>query len=154
MSDTVDSMLVAFCGSVTRATVLGVLANAVIPMTGYRVARVAQIQPTKVYRELRRAAEAGLVENTSRGYRLLDPDVRTLLQKRVRLYWSESWLAGEPDRAARSRAYDRSADDWFDPSRYRANPAVARRYASEIVRPPEKDLPGSGRETMLSRKRR
>ena len=86
MTVTPDPALVAFLGSETRARTLGVLANAEFPMTGYRVAVVAGVPRSRVYRELRRAIEAGIVRIEKDGYRLIDPDFRILLRKRIR--WS------------------------------------------------------------------
>jgi len=134
-----DRGLVAFCGSETRVSTLGVLANAERPLTGYRISKLAGLQPIKVYRELERAIRAGLVGKSESGYRLLDRDVRTLLQKRVRVSWSEAWFADEGERAKRSRKVLENSVAWYDPRRYKSNSKVAKRYATEIQRPPEKD---------------
>lgn len=154
MREIADPRLIAFCGSETRVSTLGVLANSSGPMTGYRVSRIARLQPIKVYRELARAVESGLVEKTARGYRLLDPDVRSLLQKRVRVSWFESWFADEGNRARRARKARASSTRWFEPERYRANPSVAARYAAEIERPLEKDAYGGKEGSLPSRKLR
>ena len=152
MAGIADPGLVAFCGSKTRVSALGVLANSIRPVTGYRVSKVAGLQPIKVYRELDRAVESGLVEKTARGYRLVDPDLRALLQKRVRVSWSESWFADERCRTQRARGVRESTSGWFDPDRYRPNPSVAARYAREIERPPEKDGRQSRGRAVVSRK--
>ena len=142
-----DDALVAFCGSETRVATLGVLANSERPLTGYRVSKLAGLQPIKVYRELAKATKSGLAQKTPRGYRLTDSDLRLLLRKRVRVSWFESWYDQEPARAARARRVRDSSTDWFDPGRYRPNPSVAKRYAKEIKRPPEKNAwaPSGGR---------
>lgn len=148
-----DDALVAFCGSETRVATLGVLANSERPLTGYRVAKLTGLQPIKVYQELDKATKNGLVQKTARGYQLSDLDLRLLLQKRIRVSWFESWYDQEPARGNRARAVWESSASWFDPRRYRANPSVAKRYAVEIRRPPEKDTwaPAGGR--IVSRKR-
>jgi len=150
----VDSGLIAFCGSETRVSTLGVLANSNRPLTGYRVSKISGLQPIKVYRELARAVESGLVARSVRGYRLIDPDIRTLLQKRIRVYWSEAWLAGESDRAQRAAKRSILSIAPFDSSRYKPNPTVASRYRREFDRPREKDQPSSQQGVNTSRKRK
>lgn len=135
----IDSRIVALCGSETRVLTLGVLANAEMPLSGYRVAKVAGLPEIKVYQELRCNVEAGLVEKSAKGYTLLDPDVRALLRKRIRLSWSEEWYAGEAARASRAKETLALPARWFDRARYAPNPAIAARYAKEIERPAEKD---------------
>jgi len=154
MEKAADPGLVRFCGSETRVLTLGVLANSEAPLTGYRVAKISNLPQTKVYQELRRGIEAGYVERQARGFRLSDPDLRTLLKKRVRISWSEDWFGGEKRRTERSRAVASMSTSWYDPSRYTPNPAVARRYSREIERPPEKDELDSRAGRTLSRKRR
>jgi hypothetical protein len=144
MTSRIDPGLAEFTGSETRVLTLGVLANATRPLTGYRVAKIAGRPEIKVYEELRRAIGAGTVEKTVDGFRLVDPDLRALLRKRVRLYWSEDWYSGEVERAARADAAKRLDSSWFDPSRYVADPKIARRFAKEFERPPEK---GPSRKT-------
>ena len=139
MAEYVDPRIVAFCGSRTRALTLGVLANAEGPLTGYRIAKVARLPQTKVYLELRRGIRAGLVQRKARGFRLTDPDLREFLQKKLRLAWSDDWFVGERRRLRRAKVVLSTPMDWFDSSRYRPNPRVARRYAKEIERPTEKD---------------
>lgn len=147
-----DDALVAFCGSGTRVATLGVLANSEKPLTGYRIATLAGLQPIKVYRELAQASKSGLVQRTARGYRLIDPDLRTLLRKRVRISWFESWYDQESARGKRAEAIRESSTAWFDPSRYQPNPSIARRYAKEIERPEEKNSWGPSANRMASRK--
>jgi hypothetical protein len=154
MAGDTDPRLIAFCGSETRVLTLGVLANSKGPMTGYRVAKVAGVQPIKVYRELDRAVESGLVERSSRGYQLVDPDLIRLLQKRFRVTWSGSWFADEKAREARARRAGLTTDNWFDPSRYRRNPSVAKHFATEIERPSEKDSSDAMGTEVISRKRK
>jgi len=144
-----DPALVAFCGSETRARTLGALANAVSPMTGYRVAKVAGIPEPKVYPELRRAVRADIVRKERSGYRLIDEDLRVLLQKRVRLYWDVDWdraRAGWSDEtpgllrqgmtAIRRRLRD---DPFYLRPKGWSPPPAARKWSQELVRPPEKD---------------
>ena len=154
MTRSSDARLVAFCRSETRVSVLGALANSEIPLTGYRVAKVTGIQPIKVYRELDRATISGLVVKSARGFMLADPDIRALLRKRIRVSWSESWFAEEGLRAERASKIRGSSIEWFDYRRYQSNPLVARRYAVEIERPPEKDSSRPSGDDVVSRKRK
>ncbi len=87
----VDPALTSLIGSTSRLLTLAVLANADEPLTGYRVAKVANLPRQKVYPELRRSIEAGLVRKTASGFTLTDADVRALLRKRVRIRWDEEW---------------------------------------------------------------
>lgn len=156
MTVTPDPALVAFLGSETRARTLGVLANAEFPMTGYRVAVVAGVPRSRVYRELRRAIEAGIVRIEKDGYRLIDPDFRILLRKRIRWSWSEDWARKYDDRtkAAQRRLGEIDALSPIDYSRYTPNPVVARRYAREFERPGVKDdWPAKVTGDRVSRKR-
>lgn len=154
MAGVADAGLVAFCGSETRVSTLGVLANSSEPLTGYRVSKIAGLQPIKVYRELERASASGLVEKTAQGYRLIDPDLRALLQKRIRVFWSESWFADEGARAKRAGEAQASDVGWFDMKRYQPNATVAFRYAKEMERPPEKDDFSGSPGAVISRKRK
>lgn len=147
-----DDALVAFCGSGTRVATLGVLANSEKPLTGYRVAKLAGLQPIKVYRELAKANRSGLVQKTARGYQLADSDLRGLLRKRIRISWFESWYDQESARGKRAQAIRDASTDWFDPSRYRPNPSITKRYAKEIQRPQEKDSWAPSRKRTASRK--
>jgi hypothetical protein len=144
MSNRVDPGLAEFAGSETRVLTLGVLANATRPLTGYRIAKIAGRPEIKVYEELRRATGVGTVEKTTDGFRLVDPDLRALLRKRIRLFWSEDWYADEFSRSARAETVKKLDDSWFDPSRYVADPKIARKFAKEFERPPEK---GPSRKT-------
>jgi hypothetical protein len=105
MEATLDSVLTSLFGSRTRLLTMAVLANAEEPLTGYRVAKVAGLPRQKVYPELRRGIETGLVTRVSSGFLLSDPDVRALLRKRVRIRWDEEW-----DRARASRNPEGGAD--------------------------------------------
>jgi hypothetical protein len=144
-----DPALVAFCGGETRVRTLGTLANAQFPMTGYRVAKVAGVPEPKVYPELRRAVRAGIVRKEKDGYRLIDADVRALLQKRVRLFWDVDWdrardgWDGETSRllqqglsAIRQRL--RSDSSFLRPRGWKP-PLAARSWDRELRRPPGKD---------------
>src|SRR5271170_6733661 len=86
-----DPALATLFGSRTRLLTMAVLANAEEPLTGYRVAKVAGLPRQKVYPEIRRGVRAGLVGESASGFRLLDPDVKALLRKRVRIRWDEEW---------------------------------------------------------------
>jgi hypothetical protein len=86
-----ETRLDSLFGSRTRARTLAVLANAEAPLTGYRIAEVAGLPRPKVYQVLRQLINAGFVESLVGGVRLTDPDLRSMLQKRLRLRWSEEW---------------------------------------------------------------
>jgi hypothetical protein len=100
----VDPLLVAVFGSETRVRTLAVLANAYGPMTAYRVGKVGGVPMPKVYREIDRLARRKLVARTGDGWVLLDPDVRALLRKRVRIHWAGDWLAERARRLPEERA--------------------------------------------------
>lgn len=156
MGGSLDPALAVLFGSEARALSLGVLANAKRPMTGYRVAKTAGIPKIKAYAQLKAAAQAGWIERRGNMYWMPEGDLRSLLRKKVRLYWYEDWLSDRAPQKGRAEelARRRPWASWYDASRFSANPAVARRYAREIERPPEKDMPFlSGRE-LGSRKRR
>jgi hypothetical protein len=149
MAELTDPALVAFCGSVARARTLGALANAVAPMTGYRVAKVSGVPEPKVYPELRRALRAGIVRKEGKGFRLIDEDLRFLLQKRVRLYWDVDW---DQARAGWSRETPKLLKQGMlairqriqeDPFYLRPKgwvaPPSARDLDQQLLRSPEKD---------------
>ncbi len=93
-----DPGLACVFGSSTRLGVLAILANSSQPLTAYRIARMLDVNPPKVYTELTRLREAKVVTesptgNRSRGFSLADPDVAELLRKRVRISSQGAWLA-------------------------------------------------------------
>ncbi len=150
----VDPGLLQFARSRARVLVLGVLANSEVPLTGYRVAKIADVPEIKAYRILKDGVRVGLVQKRADGFRLVDVDLRTYLQKKIRLRWSE-----EPRIAKRSAGSPRSRDeprefDWYHPADYRPNGSIASRYAREFHRPPEKDEPFATGRPVGSRKRR
>jgi hypothetical protein len=140
----IDPGLQEFAGSKTRVLTLGALANATRPLTGYRVAKITRLPEIKVYEVLRRATKVGTVRRMRRGFRLVDPDLRSLLQKRVRMFWSEDWYSDETERSLRADVARDVDTSWFDPSRYTPDPRVAQRLAKEFERPTEK---GPSRKT-------
>jgi DNA-binding transcriptional ArsR family regulator len=86
MRPKVDPALVAAFGSATRVLTLAALANSNVPLTAYRVAKIGGLRPPKVYEELRRAKARGLVGESGGKHVLLDADLRTLVQRRARIY--------------------------------------------------------------------
>jgi hypothetical protein len=146
METVVDPLLVAAFGSETRVRTLAALAGARRPMTAYRVAKVGGVPVQKAYEEFGRLCQSGLVAQREGGWVLVDNDVRLLLRKRVRVGWSEDRFSGETERERRADEVKARSTAWFDPSRYKPNPAVAARYAKEFARPPEK---GPSRKTLL-----
>lgn len=94
-----DAALSSLIRSQTRLLTMAVLANAEEPLTGYRIAKIASLPRVKVYPEIRKGVEAGILVKDRRGYRMVDADVRALLRKRVRIRWDQEW-----DRARRGWA--------------------------------------------------
>jgi len=140
---------------------LAVLANTDEPFTGYRVAKIAGLPPIKVYQELRRALAAGLVQRApgGAGYVLSDPEVRLLLQRRVRIRWEDEWdvarrgWAQETPRLlaiglAQTRRRLRDDPNYLRPPGW-VPPPTARKWDREIRRSPSKDvaLRRAGRRT-------
>jgi hypothetical protein len=138
-----DSGVVATFGSATRVLTLAPLASATAPMTAYRIATVSRLQRIKVYAELRRLALSGVTREVKlgknrSGWELVDPDIRQLLQRRVRITWYGDWQRGTAERAKRADAMIAEAGRW-DPSRYGPPNRSAVSNPEEFVRPPEKD---------------
>ncbi|HTT45722.1 MAG TPA: helix-turn-helix domain-containing protein, partial [Thermoplasmata archaeon] len=93
----IDSGIAALFGSATRARTLAVLANSLEPLTGYRIAEVSGDERIKVYSMLASLERAGIVVSTKREdgrttvWTLRDPDVGSLLRRRVRLVGEKEW---------------------------------------------------------------
>lgn len=101
MSGSTDPAVRLF-GSEVRAKVLGVLAQSREPKTGYRVSKILDTYPSKVYEALRDLEDTPFVEvvGGARGkrYLLADEDLRKLLLRAVRVAGEDDWFA---DRARR-----------------------------------------------------
>lgn len=103
----VDPGLARLFGSEDRVRTLAALANAEAPLTAYRVASMVGMAPPNVYRELRRLLEYGEVERVStpegrEGWTVVDPDLRALLRRRLRVVWSQDLMRGAKDRSRRA----------------------------------------------------
>jgi hypothetical protein len=129
-------------GGAGRVRMLGVLANSSTPLSAYRIAKIALVQPIKGTLELRRLRDAGLVnelpgERGGSRWVLTDADLRAFFRRRVRILpWAEV-RAGAEDRAARGRALlDRIRP--MDFSKYRSSPEVGTRR-QDFSRRPGKD---------------
>src|SRR6266508_1262414 len=129
-------------GGETRASVLGLLADATVPRTGYELAKAARASPSKVYRILRDLVEAGLVQVVSdrpgvRRYALADSDLRRFLLRHVRITTLQEWLS-----PARVRQREASLDR-LRTERFVSRPSRVKREQipnyREFERPPEKD---------------
>ncbi|MFA5896287.1 MAG: winged helix-turn-helix domain-containing protein [Thermoplasmata archaeon] len=129
-------------GGETRAKVLGLLADATVPKTGYELAKAARVSPSKVYAILRDLAEAGLVQTVSnrpgvRRYSLADPDLRRFLLRHVRITTIEEWFS-----PARVQAREATLGR-LKPMRFEIRSSRTRRERlpnyREFERPPEKD---------------
>ncbi|HYS72740.1 MAG TPA: winged helix-turn-helix domain-containing protein [Thermoplasmata archaeon] len=129
-------------GGETRAKVLGLLADATVPKTGYELAKAARANPSKVYGILRDLADAGLVQVLSdrpgvRRYSLTDPDLRRFLLRHVRITTLQEWFS-----PARVRQRETSLDR-LRPKRFVPRPSRTKREQlpnyREFERPPDKD---------------
>ena len=72
--------LVTVLGSSTRAYSLAILAGTRIPLTGYRISKLAGLSPPNVYAELGRLEAAGVVRRQRGGWTLVDDKVRSLCE--------------------------------------------------------------------------
>jgi hypothetical protein len=137
-----DPGLSVLFGGDTRASILAVLAGASAPFSGYRVAKVARVQPIKAYAELRRLRDAGFVSETAseRGksaWQLSDSNLRSFLERRVRVAWWNDWEPGMEQRASRAEEVLAKVGR-FDLSKFKPNPSAVSN-PEEYVRPTEKD---------------
>ncbi len=134
--------LVALFGSATRVRTLAALAMAPGPITGYRIARMCGISPTKTYAELYRLRRANVVREQPtatgrRGWLLSDPDVGALLRRRA------SFPPAERDRhlpTAPPHIFVPGRPKWQEPgfpTFSKAAPAQAARPAPEPAFAPE-----------------
>lgn len=92
MSREVDPAVVTLFGGETRVLTLAALSSSPQPITGYRVTKLTEVQPIKVYEELRKLATAGFVvgQQTRPGrvtWKLVDPDLKRFFNRRVRINW-------------------------------------------------------------------
>ena len=102
--------LVSVIGSVTRAYSLAVLAGTRVPLTAYRIAKLADLSPPNVYLELRKLARAGVIARSEGGWTLVDERVRAfcegqgpLFEKRFSIESKRDWTRKNRDRIARLR---------------------------------------------------
>jgi DNA-binding transcriptional ArsR family regulator len=130
--------LVPVIGSITRAYSLAVLAGTRVPLTAYRIAKLANLSAPNVYLELRRLASAGIVQRGESGWVLVDDRVRSFCEGQGPLFERRFSL---DDKRRRNRKGGRwvprqrrqtvpSGDQWFG-----AEPRLMR----EFTRPPTKD---------------
>jgi len=140
METVVDPALASFVGSQTRLLALAVLANADEPLTGYRVAKIASIPRVKVYPELRKGVEAGILARDGDGYRMVDTDLRSLLRKRIRIRWDEEWDRARSARAVTPEDDLRRIQTSLKGARlYNPKNRVPRAAIRELERDPEKN---------------
>jgi DNA-binding transcriptional ArsR family regulator len=149
----VDPSAAALFGSENRALVLAVLANASRPLTGYRIAKVFGGQRVKVNSELRRLAEAGVVDRQPtdggrNGWVLIDANLGAFVRSRIRITFVSQW---DTQRRFGPGAVDKllaeievglpspqSDPEFYRPNGWRANRETLRSLR-EMVRSPEKD---------------
>jgi DNA-binding transcriptional ArsR family regulator len=141
-----DPQLATLFGSETRASVLAALAGASNPVSGYRIAKVADVQPIKAYVELRRLRDAGIVREFPDGngrslWELPRGEIRTFVAGRARVYWSGDWMQSPRRRSSPAdRRFARQLTEAATKRpRPRSIPPAARSILSEMVRPAEKD---------------
>lgn len=103
---------------------MAALANADTPLTAYRVARIVEMKPPNVYRELKRLLRGNVVTRAetpggSTVWSLREPDLRSFFRARMRVTWSEDLMQGARDRERRAAdAIRRSAGEPIDLSRF------------------------------------
>ncbi len=142
MTLVVDPGLAALFGSEDRVRTLAALANASAPLTAYRVATIVGIKPPNVYRELKRLLQFNEVQRASTpenrdGWVVVDPDLKALMRRRLRIVWSQDLTGSARERERRAAlAMQRSARDPLDLSKFKAGrtPSV-----NEIRRRNQKD---------------
>lgn len=130
-------------GGQTRSKILGYLANASTPQTGYAVSKSLGIGVSKVYEELRRLESIGILAKSldskgSRRFLLRDQDLRNFLVKRIRIASTDDWFSAEKI-AERRRAFKEAKRI---PANLPSLPVRANRssrFSEEFRRPREKD---------------
>lgn len=113
-------------GSRTRTVVLGFLAQASTPATGYAIAKALDVGVSKVYPELKRLEAAGIVgsRRDARGgktFFLRDEDLRRFLRRHVPIMTSEEWFS-PAQLALRREAYERAREIPLQVPRSRMKP--------------------------------
>ncbi len=137
-----DPGLAALFGSKDRVRILAALANAAAPLTAYRVATMAGMQPPNVYRELKRLVEVkevgrAITPEGRDGWVVADPDLRALLRRRLRIAWIKDLSRGAQEREQRATtAIQASAKEPLDLSKFKVGRPLA---AAEVRRRREKD---------------
>lgn len=121
---------------------LAALANATVPLTAYRVAMMVGMKPPNVYRELKRLLQFNEVERTSTpenrdGWVVVDPDLKALLRRRMRIIWSQDLTRGAVDRERRAAIVtQRITEEPLDLSKFKPGRPPS---AAEIRRRRQKD---------------
>jgi DNA-binding transcriptional ArsR family regulator len=142
MPTAVDAGLAALFGSEDRVRTLAALANSSSPLTAYRVAKIVEMRPPNVYRELKRLLKGEVVTRTtmkdgSTVWQLREADLRSFFRARMRVTWSDDLVSGARDRERRAAAViRRSAEEPLDLSRFSPG---RRLTAAEIQRRRRKD---------------
>jgi len=155
----VDASLVSLFGSQTRLLTMAVLANANEPLTGYRVAVIANLPREKVYPLLRKGVATGTLVAGPEGFRMIDADVRALLRKRIRIRWDQEWDRARSgwDKETRGKLTGLLASipkdpTYLRPKGWKPSPS-ARRAIRELERSPSKDALLSSRGLRTSARR-
>jgi DNA-binding transcriptional ArsR family regulator len=142
MPTTVDAGLAALFGSEDRVRTLAALANSRSPLTAYRVAKIVEMKPPNVYRELKRLLKGEVVTRSTSGdgstvWELRETDLRAFFQARLRVTWSEDLLSGARDRERRAAAViGQNANKPLDLSRFGPGRKLT---AAELRRRRQKD---------------
>lgn len=139
----VDQGLALLFGSETRVRTLAPLAGSNTPLTAYRIAEVAELPRTKVYEELARLKSTGWVVGVTGAagqtlWRLTDPDVRSLLRRRMRIYFASDLVREASLRSIDARKVIARSRRMGLPAGV-LQPGFTPRNAKDYRRPPQKD---------------
>jgi DNA-binding transcriptional ArsR family regulator len=139
----VDRGLARLFGSETRVRTLAPLASSAAPLTAYRIAEVSEVPRTKVYEELARLRSTGWVTGITGPagqtlWRLTDPDIRSLLRRRMRIYFANDLVREARVRSIMARkAIARSRRTGAPAGLFQ--PGFTPKNARDYQRPPQKD---------------
>ena len=129
----VDPGLATVFGSSDRVRTLAVLANANSPLTAYRIAKTVEVKPPNIYRELAKLAAVNEVRRAKTpegegGWELVDPDLRSLFQKRWRVLWATDLIRARREEKDRiTSMFARARRSSADLSRYTSKAPVPTR---------------------------
>lgn len=151
----VDPDISALFGSETRVRTLAVLANSPAPLTGYRIAQISGDERTKVYDTLRGLARSGIILSARRAdgresWELVDPDLRRMLIRRVRLAGEKEWDSAVASRVDRAKAFMTAVETM----NLHGFPPPSKETIRELRRPEVKDRALAAAGLAVSRRRK